>query len=159
YFPDPDLPPLTIDETWIARVKAALPELPEAKRQRFMADYMLSPADATSLTASAALARHFEATVQAGVQAKLATNWILGEFSAALNRDEIDASAAPVSGQRLGALLRRIEDGTISGKIAKEVFDAMWAAEDGGDPDAFIAARGLRQISDAGAIEKIVDEV
>ena len=159
YFPDPDLPPLTIDEAWIARVKAALPELPEAKRQRFVDQYRLSPVEAASLTASVALARHFEATVQASAEAKLAANWMLGEFSAALNRDEIDASTAPVSGQQLGALLRRIADGTISGKIAKDVFDAMWAGEGGSDPDAIIAARGLRQISDAGAIEKVVDEV
>jgi aspartyl-tRNA(Asn)/glutamyl-tRNA(Gln) amidotransferase subunit B len=135
----------------------ALPELPEAKRERFVREYRLSPPAAASLTALPALARYFEATVQAGVQAKLAENWILGEFSAALNRNEIDASLAPVSGQQLGALLRRIEDGTISGKIAKEVFDAMWAGE--GEADAIIDKRGLRQISDAGAIEKIVDDV
>ena len=157
YFPDPDLPPLVIDEAWIERVRSALPELPEAKRERFVREFRLSPPAAASLTALPGLARHFEATVQAGVQAKLAENWILGEFSAALNRNEIDASLAPVSGQQLGALLRRIEDGTISGKIAKEVFDAMWAGE--GEADAIIDKRGLRQISDAGAIEKIVDDV
>ena len=159
YFPDPDLPPLTIDEDWIERMRAALPELPEAKRARFVARHKLSPADAANLTASSALAERFEATVAAGVEAKLAANWVLGEFSAALNRDEIDASAAPVSGERLGALLRRVADGTISGKIAKEVFDAMWAGEHGGDADAIIAARGLRQISDLDAIETIVDGV
>ena len=133
--------------------------MPEAKRQRFISDYKLSASDATSLTAAPALALHYEATTRAGVDPKLAANWILGEFSAALNRDEIDAPAAPVSGEKLGALLRRIEDGTISGKIAKEVFDAMWAGENNGDPDAIIAAKGLRQISDAGAIERIVDDV
>ncbi|TMH30541.1 MAG: Asp-tRNA(Asn)/Glu-tRNA(Gln) amidotransferase subunit GatB [Betaproteobacteria bacterium] len=159
YFPDPDLPPLVIDEAWIERVRNALPELPEAKRQRFISDYKLSASDATSLTAAPALALHYEATTRAGVDPKLAANWILGEFSAALNRDEIDAPAAPVSGEKLGALLRRIEDGTVSGKIAKEVFDAMWAGENNGDPDAIIAAKGLRQISDAGAIERIVDDV
>jgi aspartyl-tRNA(Asn)/glutamyl-tRNA(Gln) amidotransferase subunit B len=159
YFPDPDLPPLVIDDAWIERAKRELPELPAAKRVRFVEEYKLSPADAASLTALPALARHFEAAAQAGAGTKLAMNWILGEFSAALNRDEIDASAAPVSGRQLGALLKRIEDGTISGKIAKDVFDAMWAGESGGDPDAIIAAKGLRQISDAGAIETIVDQV
>ena len=159
YFPDPDLPPLVIDQAWIDRVRAALPELPEAKRQRFVDEYNLPLADATSLTALPALARIFEATVQARVDPRLANNWILGEFSAATNRADIDPVEAPVSGLQLGALLKRIEDGTISGKIAKDVFDAMWAGEHGGDADAIIAAKGLRQISDVGAIEKIVDDV
>ena len=159
YFPDPDLPPLVIDQAWIDRVRAAMPELPEAKRQRFVDEYNLPLADATSLTALPALARIFETTVQAGVDPRLANNWILGEFSAATNRADIDPVEAPVSGPQLGALLKRIEDGTISGKIAKDVFDAMWAGEHGGDADAIIAAKGLRQISDVGAIEKIVDDV
>src|ERR1700690_2616706 len=158
YFPDPDLPPLVIDEAWIARVKAAMPELPEAKRQRLVIDYALSSGDATSLTANPALALIFEEAVGKGVDAKLAANWLLGEFSAAVNKAEIDPSEAPVSGAQLGALLKRIGDGTISGKIAKDVFDAMWAGEHGSDSDAIIAAKGLRQISDAGAIEKIVDD-
>ena len=106
-----------------------------------------------------ALAGSFEATVQAGVSARLAANWHLGEFSAALNKAEIDAAEAPVSGKQFALLLARIEDGTISGKIAKDVFDAMWAGEHGGDADAIIAAKGLVQISDPGAIERIVDEV
>ena len=159
YFPDPDLPPLVIDERWIDRVKENMPELPEAKRQRFVKEYTLPPADATSLTASPSLARVFEATVQAGVDPRLAGNWILGEFSAATNKADIDPAEAPVSGPQLGALLKRIADGTISGKIAKNVFDAMWDGEHGSDADAIIAARGLRQISDAGALEKIVDDV
>jgi aspartyl-tRNA(Asn)/glutamyl-tRNA(Gln) amidotransferase subunit B len=159
YFPDPDLPPLVIDDAWIERVESELPELPATKRVRFVEEYKLSPAEAASLTALPALARHFEATVQTGVGSKLAANWILGEFSAALNRDDIEASAAPVSGEQLGALLKRIADGTISGKIAKDVFDAMWTGDNGGDADAIITAKGLRQISDSGAIENIVDQV
>jgi aspartyl-tRNA(Asn)/glutamyl-tRNA(Gln) amidotransferase subunit B len=157
YFPDPDLPPLAIDEAWIERVRTELPELPEAKRRRYVIDYALPPSRATSLTALPALAEVFEATVRAPVDAELAANWVLGEFSAAINRADIDPAAAPLSGTQLGALLIRLQDGTISGKIAKEVFEAMWAGE--GDADEIIEKRGLRQISDAGAIEKIVDEV
>jgi len=159
YFPDPDLPPLVIDEKWINRVRAELPELPAAKRERFEREYSLSPKAAGSLTALPALASVFETTAQAGVNPTSAANWVLGEFSGALNKAEMSPEDAPVSGQQLGALLKRIEDGTISGKIAKEVFEAMWAGEQGGDADAIIAAKGLRQISDSGAIEKIVDEV
>ncbi len=157
YFPDPDLPPLVIDDAWIARVKAAMPELPEAKRQRYVAAYRLPVSDAVSLTAASLLSASFEDAVEAGADPKMAANWVLGEFSAAINRAEEDATAPPISGRQLGALLKRIADGTISGKIAKDVFDAMWAGE--GDPDTIIAAKGLTQISDAGAIEKIVDDV
>jgi len=157
YFPDPDLPPLSIDEAWIEQVRSALPELPQAKRERYVAEYMLPLHDAASLTALSALAEVYEATVNAGVDPKLAANWVLGEFSAALNKADIDPEEARVSGQALGGLLKRIEDGTISGKIAKDVFEAMWAGE--GDADSIIEKRGLRQISDAGAIEKIVDDV
>jgi aspartyl-tRNA(Asn)/glutamyl-tRNA(Gln) amidotransferase subunit B len=157
YFPDPDLPPLAIGEAWIERVRGGMPELPEAKRQRYVGTYHLPASDAVSLTATAALCSAFEAAVRAGAEPKQAANWILGEFSAALNRAEIDPADAPVSGADLGALLVRVRDGTISGKIAKEVFDAMWAGE--GGADAIIEKRGLKQISDAGAIEKIVAEV
>jgi len=157
YFPDPDLPPLAIDDAWIERVRAAMPELPAAKRDRFVRDYALTPDGAHALVASAALARAFEHAVAAGADAKLAENWLLGEFAAAVNRSNLDVAAAPVGGAALGALLKRIADGTLSGKLAKEVFDAMWSGE--GDVDAIIAARGLTQISDAGAIEKIVDDV
>ena len=157
YFPDPDLPPLAIDEAWIQRVRSQMPELPEAKRQRYVGEYALAPVDAVSLTALPALADIFEATVRAGAEPKLAANWMLGEFSAAVNKAEIDPAAAPVSGADLGGLLARVQDGTISGKIAKDVFEAMWAGE--GDADSIIEKRGLRQISDAGAIEKIVDDV
>ena len=157
YFPDPDLPPLAIDEAWIARVRAQLPELPQAKRDRYVSECTLTPADAMSLTALSSLADVFEATMRAGVEPKLAANWVLGEFSAAVNKAEIDPAAAPVSGADLGALLARVQDGTISGKIAKDVFEAMWSGE--GSPDAIVEKRGLKQISDAGALEKIVAEV
>ncbi len=157
YFPDPDLPPLAIDEAWIEKIRCEMPELPEAKRQRYVTEYDLEPARAMSLTALPALADVFEATVRTPVDAQVAANWVLGEFSAAVNKAEIDPTDAPVSGTDLGALLVRIRDGTISGKIAKDVFDAMWAGE--GSADAIIERRGLKQISDAGTIEKIVDEV
>jgi aspartyl-tRNA(Asn)/glutamyl-tRNA(Gln) amidotransferase subunit B len=157
YFPDPDLPPLVIDEAWIAAVKAALPELPEAKRHRYVGDFKLSQSDAASLTATSDLALTFEEALEAGAEPKLAANWVLGEFLAAINKAGIDPAHRPASGRQLGALLVRIADGTISGKIAKDVFDAMWAGE--GDADTIIAKKGLTQISDAGAIEKIVDDV
>jgi aspartyl-tRNA(Asn)/glutamyl-tRNA(Gln) amidotransferase subunit B len=157
YFPDPDLPPLVVDEAWIERLRSDMPELPEAKRQRYVGEYALAPERAMSLTAMPALAEVFEATLKASVDAQLAANWVLGEFSAAVHKADIDAAEAPVSGAELGALLGRVHDGTISGKIAKEVFDAMWAGE--GSADAIIEKRGLKQISDAGAIEDIVDGV
>ena len=166
YFPDPDLPPLVIDEAWIARLKSELPELPEAMKARFEARYGLAPHDAGALVASRALAAYYEAAVAAlgegdANSAKLAANWIQGEVSAALNRAEIDIAAAPVSAAQLARLLQRVRDGTISGKIAKEVFDALWAGEAGGEDaaDTIIRKRGLEQISDAGTIERIVDEV
>jgi aspartyl-tRNA(Asn)/glutamyl-tRNA(Gln) amidotransferase subunit B len=157
YFPDPDLPPLAIDEAWIERVRAGMPELPEAKRLRYVGEHALTPIDAVSLTASRGFTDVFETAMHAGAQAKLAANWVLGEFASAINKADIDPAAAPVSGAALGGLLVRIQDGTISGKIAKEVFDAMWAGE--GSADAIIEKRGLKQISDTGAIEKIVDGV
>jgi aspartyl-tRNA(Asn)/glutamyl-tRNA(Gln) amidotransferase subunit B len=162
YFPDPDLPPLVIAQDWIERVRSALPELPEAMKRRFETQYALGATDALQLTGSLALARYFEAAVDAAgiAHAKPIANWILGELSAALNRGELDIARSPVSAVQLGGLVRRIGDGTISGKIAKDVFEAMWAGEAKGDDaaDALIAAKGLTQISDAGAIEKIVDE-
>ena len=159
YFPDPDLPPLVIGEDWIARVRSELPELPEAMKARFARDYALPTADAATLTASRELATYFEAAAKAaGGEAKIAANWTLGEVSAALNRNDIDIAHSPVSAPQLAGLLKRIADGTISGKIAKEVFDAMWVGEAGGDSaaDAIIDQRGLRQISDQGAIGRIV---
>ncbi len=157
YFPDPDLPPLAIDEAWIERIRAEMPELPEAKSTRYVDQDGLVPETAKQLVSSRAMADYYEHTVQAGVDTKLAANWIVGELSATLHKSELDIEQAPVGPEQYGALLKRVADGTISGKIAKEVFDAMWAGE--GDADAIIAARGLKQISDAGAIEKIVAEV
>ncbi len=163
YFPDPDLPPLVIDDGWIERVRAALPELPRAMQQRFVSRYALPEADALALTASRGLATYFEDVARDvngdASGAKLAANWIQGELAAALNRAEIGIDSVPLPAAKLAALLARIQDRTISGKIAKEVFDAAWAGEHGGDADAIIAARGLRQISDEGAIERIVDDV
>jgi len=162
YFPDPDLPPLSIDDAWIDRVKSGLPELPEAMKARFESQYGLPAYDARTLTSSRELAAYFEATAAAiPGEAKMAANWVLGELSAALNKVERDICDAPVSSVQLAGLLRRIQDGTISGKIAKDVFDAIWAGEATGDnaADTIIAKKGLKQISDSGAIEKIVDEV
>jgi aspartyl-tRNA(Asn)/glutamyl-tRNA(Gln) amidotransferase subunit B len=160
YFPDPDLPPLAIEEAWVERVRAALPELPQAMRERFAGQYGLTAYDAAVLTASREMAAYFEQTVAVlGGEAKLAANWIMGELSAALNRDELEVASAPIAADGLGRLLRRLRDGTLSGKGAKEVFDAMWSGEHAGDPDAIIASRGLQQISDAGEIERIVDDV
>jgi aspartyl-tRNA(Asn)/glutamyl-tRNA(Gln) amidotransferase subunit B len=164
YFPDPDLPPLAIDDAWIERVRAELPELPVAMKARFAAQYALPAPDAAALTADRETAGYFEATAAAlaGPQdksGKLVANWMLGAVAAALNKGDQDIGQAPVGANRLAALLRRIGDGTISGKIAKDVFDAMWAGEHGGDADAIIAAKGLVQISDGGAIEKIVEDV
>jgi aspartyl-tRNA(Asn)/glutamyl-tRNA(Gln) amidotransferase subunit B len=158
YFPDPDLPPLVVDEAWIERIKATLPELPDAIRARFVAQYAITAYEAAALTASRENACYFEDTVaSSGGSPKSAATWIMGEVSAALNRAEIDIADSPVSAPALACLLSRVSDGTISGKIAKDVFDAMWAGE--GDADAIIERKGLRQISDEGAIEKIVDEI
>jgi aspartyl-tRNA(Asn)/glutamyl-tRNA(Gln) amidotransferase subunit B len=158
YFPDPDLPPLAIDEAWIARVEAELPELPEVMKARFEGQYGLTPYDARALTATRELAAYFEATAAAlPGGAKLAANWVLGDLQGALNKADQEISGSPVSAAALARLLRRVADGTISGKIGKEVFDAMWAGD--GDADAIIANRGLKQISDEGAIEGIVDAV
>lgn len=161
YFPDPDLPPLVISEDWIARVQAVMPELPAQKRERFEQDLGLSGYDAAQLTVDRDTSIYFEETL-AGLppgQAKLAANWVLGELSAALNRDESTVLESPIPPARLAALVTRIIDGTISNKIARDVFTAMWAGENDGDPDAIIAARGLKQINDTGAIGAMIDEV
>ncbi|MEO6145500.1 MAG: Asp-tRNA(Asn)/Glu-tRNA(Gln) amidotransferase subunit GatB [Sulfuriferula sp.] len=158
YFPDPDLLPLVISEEWIERTRAAMPELPEAMRIRFMAQYGLPAYDAGLLTAGKALAAYFEALVAAvGGEAKTCANWVMGDLSAALNRNELDIADSPVSHAQLAALIQRITDGTLSGKLAKEVFEALWQGE--GDVDAIIEARGLKQVSDSGAIESVVDEI
>jgi aspartyl-tRNA(Asn)/glutamyl-tRNA(Gln) amidotransferase subunit B len=157
YFPDPDLPPLALDPAWIERIRAEMPELPEAMRARLVREYALPAVEASTLVSHREMAGYFERLVVAGIDPRLAAHWLLGEVSAALNRSEINIENAPVSSALLAGMLRRIADGTISGKIAKEVFDAMWVGE--GDADSIIAARGLRQISDAGAIDKIVADV
>jgi len=163
YFPDPDLPPLMIAQEWIDRVKASLPELPGAMRDRFVNDYQLSEYDAMVLTQSKAMAAYFEAVVAATgkEQAKPAANWLMGDVSSTLNREAIDIAASPVSAEQLSLLLKRIADGTISNKIAKEVFGAMWEAKSTSAvlADEIIESKGLKQISDTGALEKIVDEV
>ncbi|MCE2866033.1 MAG: Asp-tRNA(Asn)/Glu-tRNA(Gln) amidotransferase subunit GatB [Oxalobacteraceae bacterium] len=163
YFPDPDLPPLMIAQEWIDRVKASLPELPGAMRDRFVNDYQLSEYDAMVLTQSKAMAAYFEAVVAATgkEQAKPAANWLMGDVSSTLNREAIDIAASPVSAEQLSLLLKRIADGTISNKIAKEVFGAMWEAKSTSTvlADEIIESKGLKQISDTGALEKIVDEV
>jgi aspartyl-tRNA(Asn)/glutamyl-tRNA(Gln) amidotransferase subunit B len=158
YFPDPDLLPLEIDSALIDEVRAAMPELPDAKRARFQDQYGLSAYDARVLTASRELADYYESTVEAGGgEAKLAANWVMGELAAALNKAGIDITESPVSPDMMGGMIRRIQDNTISGKIAKEVFEAMWAGE--GDADTVIEARGLKQVTDTGAIEAMIDDV
>jgi aspartyl-tRNA(Asn)/glutamyl-tRNA(Gln) amidotransferase subunit B len=158
YFPDPDLLPLVVNEEEIARLRRELPELPDARRERFVREYHLPAYDAALLTASRASADYFEALVSAsGVEPKLCANWQTGELAAALNRDGTAIERARIDASALAALLRRLADGTVSGKTAKEVFEAMWAGE--GSADAIIDRRGLRQISDAAEIEKLVDEV
>ena len=161
YFPDPDLPPLVIAPEWIERIRAEMPELPSQKRQRFEDELGLTAYDAAQLTMDRATSDYFEKVAAAlpQGQAKLAANWILGELAAALNRDERELADCPVSPTRLAELIQRIIDGTISNKIARDVFAAMWSGEAGGSPDAIIEARGLKQISDTGAIGAMIDEV
>jgi aspartyl-tRNA(Asn)/glutamyl-tRNA(Gln) amidotransferase subunit B len=163
YFPDPDLLPVQIDEPFIEAVRATLPELPDHKAARFTRDFALSAYDAGVLSASRELGAYFEAVV-AGVgkerntaHAKLAANWVMGELSSALNRDNLEIGASRVTAEALSGLLLRIIDGTISGKIAKDVFEAMWS--DGQPADAIIEAKGLKQITDAGAIDGVIDAV
>ena len=158
YFPDPDLLPLDISKAFIEEVRKTLPELPDAKKQRFQREYGLSAYDAGLLTGSRELADYYETVVRAaGGEAKLAANWVMGDFSAALNKENLDVAASPVSAPKLAGLLKRISDGTISGKIAKEVFEALWAGE--GDTDSIIEKKGLKQITDSSALEKAIDEV
>jgi aspartyl-tRNA(Asn)/glutamyl-tRNA(Gln) amidotransferase subunit B len=158
YFPDPDLVPLEITEYDIAKIRATMPELPGAMRERLARDYALPDYDARVLTASKSIANYFEALVKETGEAKICANWVMGEVASRLNREEKDIDDSPVSAAQLGGLIRRIQDGTISGKTAKDVFDALWQRE-ADSADAIIEERGLKQVSDAGAIEKIVDEV
>lgn len=158
YFPDPDLLPLEISPDWIARVQTQMPELPAAMRERFVRDYGLSDYDAQTLTASKPLAAYFEAVAKDVADKKAAANWVMGEVSAALNEADIEIDQAPVSAAQLAGLIARVLDGTINLKTGKEVFAALWKGE-GASADAIIDARGLKQISDAGAIEKLIDDV
>ncbi|MBI5438046.1 MAG: Asp-tRNA(Asn)/Glu-tRNA(Gln) amidotransferase subunit GatB [Nitrosomonadales bacterium] len=169
YFPDPDLLPLDISDEWKEQVRTTLPELPQAKQARYVSELGLSIYDAGVLTASCEMADFFETTLAAlspnpspasgrGEQsAKICANWLIGEVSAQLNRDNLDMAQCPITPQQLGGMIRRIADGTISNSGAKEVFRAMWT--EGGDADAIIEAKGLKQVSDSGAIEALVDEI
>ena len=162
YFPDPDLPPLSIDDAWIERVRSAMPELPDAMRARLVAQHGIGDYDAMQLTSSRDLVDYYEAVCGAlpatdATAHKLVANFVLGEFSAARNRADVPVRAAPVDAHALALLLRRVADRTISGKIAKDVFGAMWAGE--GSADAIIERRGLRQIADSEAIEALVERV
>lgn len=163
YFPDPDLPPLTISQEWIERVKADMPELPAAMRARFTGDYGLPEYDALILTSSQGMANYYEAVVaKAGKEnAKVIANWMMGDVASTLNREGVEITASPVEASQLALLVKRIADGTISNKAAKEVFAAMWEAKstDENLADIVIEQKGLKQISDTGALEAIVDEV
>jgi aspartyl-tRNA(Asn)/glutamyl-tRNA(Gln) amidotransferase subunit B len=163
YFPDPDLPPLAISQDWIERVQNDMPELPAAMRARFTGDYGLPEYDALILTQSQAMAAYFEAVVaKAGKEnAKAAANWLMGDVASMLNREGVDIAQSPVEASQLALLLKRIADGTISNKIAKEVFTGMWEAKspDENLADEIIEQKGLKQISDSGALEAIVDQV
>lgn len=158
YFPDPDLLPVFINEDFKNHIKAQLPELPEAKKQRFKNDYLLDSESATILTASRQLADYYESVVkQSACDAKLCANWVIGELSAALNKADLEINNSPIRSGQLAGLLQRIVDDTISGKIAKQVFEELWQGAE--SADAVIAAKGLKQITDSGAIEKSIDEV
>jgi aspartyl-tRNA(Asn)/glutamyl-tRNA(Gln) amidotransferase subunit B len=158
YFPDPDLPPLTIAPEWIERVRAEMPELPRAMAERFQRDYALPPYDAALMTQSKAMGIYFETAAKACGQPKLVANWLMGEVSRRLNADERAIAASPVGADQLAALIARIADGTVSNNGARQVFDALWTG-DAKDVDEVIAARGLKQMNDTGELERIVDEV
>lgn len=158
YFPDPDLLPVAIDADWIERVRKTLPELPLAKRARYVADLDLSAYDADTLTSSREMADLFEATLsEVPGEAKLCANWLMGDVSASLNREDRDVVHCPISPQQLGGVLKRIVDGTISNFAAKEVFKTLWS--EGGDPDVIIEEKGLKQISDVGTLEAMIDKI
>jgi len=157
YFPDPDLLPVIIDDAYLEEVRATLPELPAEKAARFVSELGLSDYDAGILTASRELADYFEQVVDQSIDAKLAANWIIGDVSARLNKEDLNIDQCPVSAPQLAGMLKRIEDKTISGKIAKDVFNSMWNGE--GDADSVIESKGLKQITDDSAIEAMIDEV
>jgi aspartyl-tRNA(Asn)/glutamyl-tRNA(Gln) amidotransferase subunit B len=158
YFPDPDLPPLVIADEWVERVKSQMAELPRAMAARFVAEYGLPEYDATTLTASKSMAAYFEQAARASGQPKLASNWVMGEVSRRINAGDGDFADPPIGAGTLAALIARVADSTISNNAARQVFDALWSGE-GTDVDAVIEAKGLRQMNDSGALEKIVEEV
>ena len=158
YFPDPDLPPLVIGRDWVEKTRAEMSELPRVMAARFVADYGLSEYDAGQLTQSKATAAYFEAVASASKQPKLASNWVMGELSRRLNAEEKSVEASRVSASQLAALVGRIADGTISNNAARQVFDALWTGE-GNDVDAIIETKGLKQMSDTGELEKILDDI
>jgi aspartyl-tRNA(Asn)/glutamyl-tRNA(Gln) amidotransferase subunit B len=157
YFPDPDLVPIVVSPEWVETARRSLPELPEAKLERFVRDYGLPRYDAEVLSAERALADYFETCVRLHGGGKVCSNWVMGEVTRALNESGLTIERSPVSPEMLAGMLRRIDDGTISGKIAKTVFDAMW--QTGKEADAIIAEQGLRQVTDTGAIESIIDGI
>lgn len=157
YFPDPDLLPLEIDAAFMDEVMAEMPELPDAKRARFQSEYGLSEYDAGILTSTRAQADFYETAAKVSGDAKITANWVMGELAGILNKDGKEISESPVDAEAFGGLILRIKDNTISGKIAKQVFEAMWSGE--GSADDVIEAKGLKQITDTGAIEALVDEV
>lgn len=158
YFPDPDLLPLMITQEQIENVRKNLPELPQQKRQRFMDQYELSQYDATVMSSSRAMADFFETVVEkSGNQPKLSANWVMGELSGALNKSDLDIAESPITADQLGQLVLRIADNTISGKIAKTIFEALWNKE--GDVDQIIEKRGLKQVTDSSAIEALIDKI
>jgi len=158
YFPDPDLPPLVIERAWVDRVRSEMTELPRVMAARFVHDFGLPEYDATQLTQSKALAAYFEVATQVCGQAKLVSNWIMGELTRRLNADDLALPAAPIGALKLGALIQRIADGTLSNNAARQVFDALWAHADA-NVDGLIEALGLKQMSDSGALEAIIDAV
>lgn len=157
YFPCPDLLPVVLGDDYINALRAVLPELPDAKQQRFVQQYGLSDVDASQLSADRLTADFYEQTVAACGDAKLSANWVMVELLAALNKNGLTLAHSPVSAEQLGGMIARIKDGTISGKIAKQVFELLWS--EGGSADAIIEQKGLQQVSDSGAIEKIVDDI
>ncbi len=157
YFPDPDLLPVRLSDAFIEEIRATLPELPEAKKQRFIEEFSLSDYDAEIMTSSRALSDYYETVARESGEAKLAANWIMGNLSAALNKADKEISDSPISAEMLAGMIKRISDNTISGKMAKNVFEAMWNGE--GDADNIIESKGLKQITDSGAIETMIDDI
>ncbi|NQV55946.1 MAG: Asp-tRNA(Asn)/Glu-tRNA(Gln) amidotransferase GatCAB subunit B, partial [Rhodospirillales bacterium] len=155
YFPDPDLLPVQLTQEYVDAIKETLPELPDAKKARFVSDYGLGPKDAAALVAEKETAEYFEIVVKSGKDAKLAANWTLHELFGVLNKQGLGISASPVAAENLGKLVGLIADGTISGRIAKDVFEVMIAG--GGDPEAIVEEKGLKQITDTGEIEAVID--